>query len=262
MSSLTTAPLWIAGMLLVACTTVFAMAGTILIRRYVPLERLRPNNEVAGFKFATVGTLYAVLLAFAVLVVWEKYNEAESEVALEAGAAATIYRLSFGLAPDAGAALREAMTVYLDAAITEDWPAMAQGGESPSAVAALDDLYATLLRFEPVDQRGGAVMAESLGQLDLLTQARRSRVVAASGVVPDILWIVLFFGAFVTIGFTFFFGSENLHAQALMTGALSTLIFLGLLVIIAIDRPFAGTVKVTVEPLEAVVADFRGEDRP
>jgi hypothetical protein len=35
-----------------------------------------------GVKFATVGVLYAVLLAFAVVVVWEKFNQAESEVAL------------------------------------------------------------------------------------------------------------------------------------------------------------------------------------
>jgi hypothetical protein len=31
-----------------------------------------------------------------------------------------------------------------------------------------------------------------------------------------------------------------------------------LLVIIAIDRPFAGTVKVDPEPLEMVLADFGG----
>ena len=43
-----------------------------MVRERVALHKLRANNEVAGFKFATVGVLYAVLLAFAVLVVWEK----------------------------------------------------------------------------------------------------------------------------------------------------------------------------------------------
>jgi hypothetical protein len=49
------------------------------------LDQLRLNNEVAGFKFATVGALYAVLLAFAVIMVWEKFSEAENTVAQEAG---------------------------------------------------------------------------------------------------------------------------------------------------------------------------------
>jgi hypothetical protein len=38
--------------------------------------------------------IYAVLLAFAVIVVWGKFNDAETAVVQEAGASATIYRLT------------------------------------------------------------------------------------------------------------------------------------------------------------------------
>ena len=64
---LTYLPLWLSGLLLVGIPIVLAMVGPILIRRRLGLERLSTNNEVAGFKFATVGVLYAVLLAFAVI---------------------------------------------------------------------------------------------------------------------------------------------------------------------------------------------------
>jgi hypothetical protein len=43
---------------------------------------------------------------------------------------------------------------------------------------------------------------------------------------------------------------------------LSALIFSGLLIIIAIDHPFAGTVKVLPEPLSAVLEHFGPESRP
>jgi hypothetical protein len=89
-----------------------------------------------------------------------------------------------------------------------------------------------------------------------VTQARRSRLVIAEGTVPGVLWLVLFGGAILTICFTFFFGTENLLVQTLMTGMLSLLIFSGLLIIIAIDHPFAGSVKVTPEALSAVLEDF------
>ena len=85
---------------------------------------------------------------------------------------------------------------------------------------------------------------------------RRERRVMADGIVPAIIWVVLFGGAFLTIGFTFFFGAENLRAQSLMTGALSILIFAGLLTVVEIDHPFAGTVKVGPEALAALVKDF------
>jgi hypothetical protein len=43
-----------------------------------------------------------------------------------------------------------------------------------------------------------------------------------------------------------------------MTGALSLLIFAGLLIIVAIDRPFTGSVSVDPAPLAAVLRDFGG----
>ena len=138
----------------------------------------------------------------------------------------------------------------------DHWPAMADGVESPATNAALDAVYADLLRFQPADDRARVMMAEVLYQLDQLTQARRARLALASGIVPGILWAVLFLGAALTIGFTFFFGTENLGAQALMTGALALLIFAGLLIIVAIDRPFSGTVTVRPEALAAALADF------
>jgi hypothetical protein len=85
---------------------------------------------------------------------------------------------------------------------------------------------------------------------------RRQRLVAASGIVPGIIWTVLFTGAFVTISFTFFFGTANLLAQSIMSGALSILIFGGLLTIVAIDHPFSGTVTVGPEALVAIINDF------
>ena len=71
---LTSQPLWLSGLLMVALPTALAMLGPVLVRRCVHLDRLTTNNEVAGFKFAAVAVLYAVLLAFAVIVVWERFQ--------------------------------------------------------------------------------------------------------------------------------------------------------------------------------------------
>src|SRR4051812_16796775 len=83
MTYLTAAPFWLSLPVLVLVPTLLSMAGPLLIRRVVPLEALSTNNEVAGFKFAVVGVLYAVLLAFAVIVVWERFSQSEALVADE-----------------------------------------------------------------------------------------------------------------------------------------------------------------------------------
>jgi Protein of unknown function (DUF4239) len=248
--------LWLSSLLFLGLTTLIAMTGPIIVRRQVTLERLTTNNEVAGFKFAVVGVLYAVLLAFAVIVVWEKFNDAEKDVAQEAGAAATIYRLSEGLGSETTPAVKGAVTNYLRAAITEDWPAMSQGKISREATRALNEVYTTVSQFSPSNRREAVLLGEMLRQLDAIGQARRDRYVMSSGNVPDLIWLTLFGGAIVTIGFTFFFGTENLRAQALMTGALSFLVFSALLIIVAIDYPFAGNVRVQPDALSAVLQDF------
>jgi Protein of unknown function (DUF4239) len=255
----TTQPLWASAAILVGLTTVLAMLGPSLVRRYVALERLTTNNEIAGFKFATVGVLYAVLLAFAIIMVWQKFSDAETTVAQEASAAETIYRLSRGAGDKAGSELRGALTAYLAVAVADDWPAMDRGmtGGSRSARQALDAVYTALLTPE-LSQRGTApLVSEILHQLDVITQARRVRLVAAEGAVPGVVWLVLFGGAILTVIFTFFFGTQSLRAQTMMTGLLSLLIFSELLIIVLIDRPFSGAVKVEPQALAEVLADFR-----
>lgn len=254
--SLATTPLWILGTLLVVVPTLLAMAGPVIARRVIGLPRLATNNEVAGFKFATVGVLYAVLLAFVVIVVWEKFSDAEADVSREAGAAATLYRLIGGIDAPTQQDLRDRLTAYLTSVVNDDWKAMETGRSSRRTTQALSALYATALAYQPKDPRTTEIMAEILDQLHHITEARRARLVKALGAVPGVIWFVLFGGAALTIGFTFFFGTENLRAQSLMTGVLALLIFSGLLVIVAIDRPFTGTVKVEPAGLIEVIDDL------
>jgi len=134
---------------------------------------------------------------------------------------------------------------------------MESGTQSPATTEALNEIYHAVLKFQSLGTDERLVLAEILRQVDRISEARRERLVMADGIVPAIIWMVLFGGAFLTIGFTFF-SAENLRAQSLMTGALSVLIFAGLLTVVAIDHPFAGTVKVGPEALAAVVKDFAG----
>jgi len=62
-------PIWLSVLLIVVLPTLVAMTGPLLVRRWLGLEKLIINNEVAGFKFTVVGVIYAVVLGFAVVVV-------------------------------------------------------------------------------------------------------------------------------------------------------------------------------------------------
>jgi len=252
---LSSLPLWIAILLLVVIPTAIAMLLQALIHRWVGVERLVQNNEIAGFKFATVGVIYAVLLAFTVIVVWEKFSAAETAVDQEAASIAALFRYAEGAQPEA-VALRAAILNYAKTAITDDWPAMAHEKESHATTRALDAVYGAALALNRTETRDTADMSEVFAQIDNVTASRRIRLHLATGFVPNVIWAALFAGGFLTIGFTLFFGSKNLLAQVTMTGVLSILVTLGLVVIVSIDHPFTGPVQVHPDPLADVLADL------
>lgn len=233
--------------------TVVAMLGPTLLRRRYSYSVLVKNNEVAGFKFATLGVIYAVLLGFAIVSVWEKFSEAELLVLREAGASATLYRLSSGDEPEA-VATRTRLRAYLASVVEDEWMLMASERESRTSGDSMKALYEATLRL--ADKRPLAVGVELLRELGSITEARRGRLYVARGVVSPALWLMLICGALVTVGFTYFFAMENLRAQTAMTGALAFIIFLGLFVIISYDHPFTGAVSVEASPLRSLISDM------
>jgi Protein of unknown function (DUF4239) len=248
-------PLWASVLIVVVLPTSVAMCAPVLIRRRVALERLTVNNEVAGFKFAAVAVLYAVLVGFAIIMAWERFADGEATVAQEAGAAATLYRLAADAGPEA-IAVRRAVDNYLELAIKQEWPQMALEGRSAEVTRALDRVYAAAVRFAQSGSQPNPVLVEIFHQIDVLTDARQNLIHLAIGIIPGMMWVVLVTGACLTVGFAFFFGTENLSAQVLMTGILSLVVFMSLWVIISVNYPLTGPVHIDSEPLRGVLQEF------
>jgi len=131
--------------------------------------------------------IYAVLLAFTVIVVWEKFSAAESAVDQEAAAITALFQYVQGNAPQA-VALRAALVNYAATAIHDEWPAMSRESESAATTRALDAVYADALVLSRTGTVPTADMAEVFTQLDNITSARRIRLHLATGLVPGVVW--------------------------------------------------------------------------
>jgi hypothetical protein len=83
---------WLWSILLVGATVLLRGRGHLLARRWVSVEILKLNNEVAGFIYAVIGVLYAVLLGFTAIIVWEQFDKAQAGVDQEANELADLYR--------------------------------------------------------------------------------------------------------------------------------------------------------------------------
>ena len=247
-------PLWQSVLLIVALPTITVMASTLLVRKVFGLSRLEVNNEVAGFKYAVLGVIYAVLLGFAVIVVWENFRDGSTAVIEEASALSTVFRLADGVGPAVAEPIREAAHRYGEVLVTEEAPLLARGGlVSIDATNALSALYVAVLDAHPQTLEQSDAYLNLLSALTTLSDGRRDRLELAGSTVPKVVWLALFGGAILNVAFTLFFGTRHIWVQMVMSGMLTAVIFLALFAIIAMDHPFYGSIRVSLEPIEYVL---------
>jgi hypothetical protein len=79
---LMTFPAPLLAVLMLGMFVLLAVAGLVVVRRYIQLKDREGLHEVAGFIYATIGVAYAVLMALVVLVVWEQLSPAPIPVRL------------------------------------------------------------------------------------------------------------------------------------------------------------------------------------
>jgi hypothetical protein len=82
------------GVLVVGGVCLVALAGFELVDRLVPAVSRQRHNDVAGFIYAALRVIYAVLLALVVISVWEEYQAASETVEEEANSVAEIFWLT------------------------------------------------------------------------------------------------------------------------------------------------------------------------
>jgi Protein of unknown function (DUF4239) len=252
------------GALVVCGASLAAVVGLALVQRLVPATTRQEHNDVAGFIYAALGVIYAVLLALVVIATWEEFGRARVTVEAEANALAEIFWLAHRLPEPEGRELQELCRSYAEEVVNVGWPLMEQGRtpsmersqETSRAWVLIDDIRATLQGYEPRTVAGQELYAEGLDQVQRLADARRMRLVMAEEGLPTVLWVVLIVGGMVAVGFTYLFGMEDTGAHALMVASLAGVIALVLFTIAALDHPFSGSARVGPEAFELVLNRF------
>lgn len=240
-------PLWLVGMVVTVVMVGYAVGLMLITRIHYGADRLSLNNEVAGFKYAVVGVLYAVLLAFVVIAVWEDYSQTESSVRDESKAAIDLYHVARAL-PEKGVEIQKAVRQYTKSVYDNSWDAMSLGGRSERVARDLRALNQAILEQEPSNAKEQVLFQHALDLLTIITDSRNERLESANGSVPGVLWFVLLVGGMVTLGYPAFFASSNLGAQILMTGSLAALLALTLFLGLAFDFPFTGDPHISKAP--------------
>jgi hypothetical protein len=243
-------------LLYIAGSVFVSLLGMWLVRKFVPYELMEGHKEIAGFIYGILGTIYAVLLGFSVVFLWEQFHDAETTADREASQLSDLHRLAQGLPPDQEEAFTLALEKYCKLVVEEEWPLMDQGKSSPKAHDQLLEIWQKGQWIEPHTEREKIIFAKIVDTLANVDDARRGRLLAARSSLPKPLWFVLIAGAMITVGFSYLFGLKNVIAHAVITTLLAATVGLGLFVIAALEGPFSGSLSLSPEPFTEVLKSW------
>lgn len=222
-----------------------------LLHNYWPSKKRKEHNDVAGFIFAVVGVLYAVLLAFVVIVGWESLSSARTITYTEADQLSNIYYLSQSFPSPQGPAVAALTIEYAHTVVVDEWPLMDRAGESsPQAQDLVYQIRDDVFAFLPQSGQQQALYEQDVASVNAFSAARRDRLVTMNDVIPQPLWVVLIAGAVITVGFCLLFGLENKTAYTGMVASLAVLITLTLILVKNMQHPYAGTIRIGPEAFE------------
>jgi hypothetical protein len=243
-------PPLVLGSIIVVLAIVLSVGGLLVFRRFISNRDLKIHNDVAGFMFGTLGVIYAVLLAFMVIVVWETFDSASSNVEKEASRLADLYRDSEAFQEPDKKQVWNLLSEYGKAIVVDEWKTASIGEKSAKTQKAQDELCSFYETYTPKTKTEEVFFEESVRKLNELCEFRRLRLMESRNGIDSILWFVLIFCGVMTIVFTFFFGMENIRNQMIMTSILAVTIALILFTILEFDYPFTGELSVSSDPFK------------
>jgi hypothetical protein len=245
----------------IGISLLYALSGVLLTRRYVRARAGEGHNDVPMPIFQTAGTIYAVLLAFSVIAVWQSYGAAKDNASEEASTLATLYRQTNGMPASTALELRTLVRGYTNAVVTDEWPIQSStGGASPLARKQLGDIYRAYGTMSANVARS-PIAVEFLQTMRTVAADRNRRTLQASEALPAVLWIGLLVGGIVVVGMTFMLYADATWPHVVSSVLLSTLIGTLLFITLVLHRPFSGPLAIKPDSFQHSLAVFDSVDR-
>jgi hypothetical protein len=228
----------VAGLIIAAACTV--TCGLLYaFHRFGKRDALLADTTRGAGVYGVVGTSFAVLLAFVVLIAFQSYTDAKEGAAHEAEAALELFRTAefFPERTD----VQGELVCYGRSAIHTDWPAMRERERSPVTdrwALRLQNSYEGL-RVETLKEQ--AAFSQMLSLRDDRVDSRRQRLTQATPIITSPVWFILGLGALLNIAFVLLFvdrRSEALFVQFILMASVTAIVIAGLLLIWFLDHPY------------------------
>jgi hypothetical protein len=243
---------------LVALILFIVLVGVTLLggrlRRLLPEEQLNAESKDAiKLALGLVGTMTAILLGLLISSAKGSFDTARTEVMQMAAKVALLDRVLHLYGPEAMDARRALRDAVADG-VRRTWPAEHNHPARLDPNQQIGDaVYAALSRLAPRDDAQRALKTEAatlivqLAEVRALIQAQAVSAVSKPLLIALVIWLVVIF-----FGFSLLAPANATSTLALVAGAFS--VACAVLIILELDYPFAGMIRIPSDPMMNALA--------
>lgn len=163
------------------------------------------NNFKLGERFSVGETamsgVFALVLAFVTIGVWESHNKLEDIVGKEANALYNIYRSLDAYPSTFRDEERKNIKIYLQAVINEEWSLLERDEITAVTIPKIVAILQPIVQYSPTNFRELAAQSEILRLTSEFREFHRNRLEGAKSLIGFFVWIALLANSFIFILF-------------------------------------------------------------
>jgi len=188
-----------------------------------------------------IGSIYAVIFAFVIFVIWGQFTDVENYMMRECKSLHELLRFSEFLGDDAARTIRRAVADYVQRVVKSEWPALAERRRDKATEQTFSELLdAVLLAAKDgiASQQVVDIAREAAGHRD-------ERLTKSMTQIPATLIYLVHAMAIALVALVFFYPFHHWGTGLCCFAAVAVILFLANLVMTDTDNPFQGIYNVS-----------------
>ena len=244
-------PDWAIGLIIIGGTLIVVLAGFVLVSRLLPAWRAERSAQVLGGVAGMVMTMFAVLLAFVIVNLYNGYNSAVNNVAAEATSLTELVQDADPFPPVVRRRIERAVAQYVVEIRHNEFRTLRAGHAAPRAQQLLANIHEVVQSYSPVTTAQQTFYTAMNEQLHTIVSERESRLDAAETSIPKPLLYLMILLAVLTLAVTLLIVTHSRAIDVAIVVTVAIAISSGLFTAEILQYPFSGTIAVNSEPFNS-----------
>ena len=200
-----------------------------------------------------LGSIYAVMYAFVIYVIWGQFTDVEKFVMRECYSLDDLLRFSHYVNADLSRAIRRSVAEYSQAVLQSEWSLLGQREKDLATENSFTSLMTLVIRAAPASPEEATIQQRLIDIAREAGEHRDERISKSlTRIPPTLMWFVNSLSAALLL-LVFVYPFHHPFAGAACFTLIAAVLLLANIVMTDLDNPFNGIYNVSSEPFSRLV---------